>query len=372
MDAETGLPRPDYEGGSLVNLMAELEWRLTGAAVAPRLHDPLASALPEASVYVLLVVDGLGAGQLDHPAASSMRAARAGTLDAPFPTTTTVGLCSLVTGHPPARHGVLGYMILLPDFPWPVNALKWVNPATGRAVFYDTGRLLPFPNLWERLRGAGVECFTVQPAEFADTPLSRALYRGCEFVGARGPGATAAAVRRLCSASGGKRLIMAYENGVDVAAHMFGQRSRQYEGALRTADWLWERLAADLPKGAVLAATADHGHIDYPTDRRHLIPRSLTQGLQVFGDTRALYVKGPSHLIAELGEYLPAAWRPARELEPLWGPGGDRALGVRPDGAFLADPGWVIVPRHMNKKMIGAHGGLSPAERQVPLLVAGN
>ena len=370
MDAGGGLARPDYEGGSLVNLMAELEWRLTGTAVAPRLHAPLASALPEASVYVLLVVDGLGAGQLDHPEASGMRAALAGTLDAPFPTTTTVGLCSLVTGHPPARHGVLGYMILLPDIPGPVNALRWVNPSTGRAVFYDTGSLLPSPNLWERLRGAGVECFTVQPAEFTNTPLSRALYRGCEFAGVRGSGAMAAAVRRLCSAPGRKRLIMVYENGVDVAAHMFGQRDRRYEGALRAADRLWERLAAELPPGAVLAATADHGHIDYPTERRHLIHRSLTEGLQVFGDTRALYVKGPSELILELGADLPASWHPVRELAPLWGP--NEARGVRPDGAFLADPGWVIVPRHMNKKMIGAHGGLSPAERQVPLLIAGN
>lgn len=369
MDADSGLRPPDYEGGSLINLAAELEWRLTGAAVAPRLHEPLASALPEASVYVLLVLDGLGAGQLDHPLAGSMRAAMAGTLDAPFPTTTTVGLCSLVTGHPPARHGVLGYKILLPEFRGPINALKWTNSA-GRAVPYDTRFLLPFPNLWERLRGAGVECFTVQPAEFTGTPLSRALYRGCEFAGATGPGETQALVRRLCSGAGGKRLIMVYMNDVDVAAHMSGQRSRGYEGALRTVCSVWNHLAAGLPGGAVLAATADHGHIDYPVERRHLIPRSLTAGLQVFGDTRALYVKGPAEKIAELGADLPAVWRPVRELEPLWGPSGNETRGVRPDGAFIADPGWVIVPRNMNKKMIGAHGGLSPAERQVPLLVA--
>ena len=39
---------------------------------------------------VLMLFDGLGAHQLEHPIAAGLRSARAATLDAPFPTTTTV------------------------------------------------------------------------------------------------------------------------------------------------------------------------------------------------------------------------------------------------------------------------------------------
>lgn len=370
MAPQTGLPRPDYEGGSLINLVAELEWRLTGEAVAPRLRGPLAEAIPEADTYVLMVADGLGAGQLDHPAAAPLRAAMAGALDAPFPTTTSVSLSCLATGMPPARHGVLGYTILLPGHPRPVNTLKWVD-SYGRTVPFDTGSLLPAPNLWERLGRAGVECFTVQPAEFAGTPLSRALYRGCEFWGVRDGGEAWWTVRRLCTRGRGRRLIMVYFHEADVAAHMFGQRSPEYGRAVRGVGAWWERMADGMPEGTALVATADHGHIDYRTERRHLISRSLVKGLQVFGDTRALYVKGPGELIAALGEGLPAVWHPVEDLIPLWGPSGGQARGVRPDGAFLADPGWVIVPGHMNKNLIGNHGGLHPAELRVPLLTAG-
>jgi len=52
---------PDYAGGSLVNLMAELEYRSTGSARSPRLQPELADNIPQAATYVLCLFDGLGA-----------------------------------------------------------------------------------------------------------------------------------------------------------------------------------------------------------------------------------------------------------------------------------------------------------------------
>ncbi len=40
-----------------------------------------------------------------------------------------------------------------------------------------------------------------------------------------------------------------------------------------------------------------------------------------------------------------------------------------PDGVLLAAEGHVLLHRHSDKRMIGQHGGLSDAERMVPLLV---
>ena len=56
---------PDYSGGSLVNLVAEFEHRLTGTSPSPPLHDYQAALIPEASTYVLFLFDGLGTLQLD-------------------------------------------------------------------------------------------------------------------------------------------------------------------------------------------------------------------------------------------------------------------------------------------------------------------
>ena len=106
---------PDYAGGSLVNLIAELESRLTGSAVSPRLHPRLAEHIPEGQSYVLCLFDGLGAGQLDRPAAEPLRRSMRATIDCPFPATTTVSLSVLATGLPPSQHGLLGYQAWLPD-----------------------------------------------------------------------------------------------------------------------------------------------------------------------------------------------------------------------------------------------------------------
>ena len=68
----TSLRLPDYAGGSLVNLVAELEHRLTGNALHPGLHRDVATLIPDAATYVLVLFDGLGDGQLTHPAAAPL------------------------------------------------------------------------------------------------------------------------------------------------------------------------------------------------------------------------------------------------------------------------------------------------------------
>ena len=172
---------PDYEGGSLPNLMSELENRLTGSAPAPRLNPDLAASIPEASTYVLFLFDGLGTLQLDHPAASPLKGALRGSIDAPFPATTTVSLATIATGLPPSQHGLLGYQSWLPDVDdRVVNTIKWTT-LWGEPIEYDTTAFLPSPNLWERLTQAGVDPITVQPGNFLGSPLSKALYRGCRI-----------------------------------------------------------------------------------------------------------------------------------------------------------------------------------------------
>lgn len=92
------------------------------------------------------------------------------------------------------------------------------------------------------------------------------------------------------------------------------------------------------------------------------------QGRRLFGDGRALYVIGdPGPLLAE----APATWVPRPALDAYWGPGGlaPSLAGRAPDGVLFMDDGWVGLTDVMNPAMVGHHGGLTPAEREVPLLV---
>lgn len=361
---------PDYSGGSLPNLVAELEWRLTGSAPFDRLHAHLSDRIPEATSYVLLMIDGLGDHQLDHPRASSLAAARQGTLDAPFPTTTTVSLATVASGLPPSQHGVIGHFMLLDGHPYPVNVLRWVD-STGRPVPYRR-HTIPSPNLWERLVAAGIEPVTVQPRGYSDSPLTRILYRGCRFEGVDGMVDFVQAVVDLARVP--ERLVFAYFPDVDISAHVGGFGSKSYADALSQIADAWEHISALLPPHVRMVGTADHGLVSIQKAGKHRIRRRHHPDLVLYGDPRSLYVRGPAERIAALAAELPATWCPSRHIESWWGPPGDPAEDAarrgRPDGAFLADAGRVLLPGHMDRRMVGYHGGLDAREVMIPLLVA--
>ncbi len=225
---------PSYTGTGLVNLVAEIENRLSGTALTGGLDDPI----PRTDGYVLVLFDGLGAGQLHHRFAGPLMADHAMTLTAGFPTTTTTSLATLVTGLAPAAHGIIGHILHLPPTAELVNTLKWIGP-DGRPVAHDYQSVLPAPNLWERLARAGIEPITVQPGSFMGSPLSQVLYRGCRFEPAW---STEELARVTADVAGPGRLVMTYYPNVDVAAHVSGQHSEAYRKALSGATRLWESL----------------------------------------------------------------------------------------------------------------------------------
>lgn len=361
---------PSYTGAGLVNLVAELERRLAGTAPLPGLDPDRSAVIPGAATYVLLLIDGLGAHQLSHPAAATLAEHRRSTLQAPFPTTTTVSLATVATGLAPAGHGVIGHLMWLPELGEVVNTLKWV---TLRGVHLDhpTRDFLPAPNLWERVGRAGLEAITVQPANFQATPLTRALYRGCRFEPTHDYHELVAATVALASVPG--RLVFTYLPNVDYAAHVHGLGSAEYAAELARADTVWSRLAATLPAGATLVGTADHGLIDYPESGKHLVRDPEFRSLVFYGDPRAVMVRGDGRLIEKLAAVTGAeVVAPERALE-WWGGGVDRhpELDARaPEAVLLAPRGALILPRGFDRRLVGYHGGLEPAEVEVPLLVA--
>lgn len=358
---------PDYNGTGLVNLVSELEHRLGSPPPADRMSPELAGHIPEAATYILMLFDGLGTDQTDHPAAGGLLEDLQGSLDAPFPTTTTVSLATVATGRPPSQHGLLGYQLWLPEADHVVNTIKWTT-LWGERVQIETDAFLPDHNLWERLRGVGCEPITVQPGHFAGSSLSRALYRGCRYEPVFTVEEVVVATADLAAEPG--RLIFTYVPQVDFAAHVHGQQSPEYAEALRMASAIWENTARRLPAGAVMVGTADHGHLDFSAAQQARLPKALEADRTFYGDSRVMFVKGEE---SPAFAGLPASWIPRQEMAEWWGPGPRHpAFDVRaPDGVLLADDDAILLHSHSDKRLIGHHGGLTDAERRVPLLVAG-
>lgn len=355
---------PSYDGKGLVNLVAEVESRLIGSAPAPTLSPDLASPIPDARTYVLILFDGLGIAQLTHESAAGFRTALSGTLEAGFPTTTSVSLATVATGLTPAQHGVIAHLSWMPEHDRVVNTLKWVDMA-GQPVAHDYSGLLPRPNLWERLRKAGREPITIQPGDFAASPLTRVLYRGARFEAIWDYSDLVDATVQLAAVPG--RLILTYVPNVDVAGHVFGLESEEFAAAMRLAGGIWDQVRDRIPPGAALLGTADHGLLGFGDDDKQLVREASLDGVRVAGDPRGIQLWCDDHLAAA---YQSLTGGTLIDPSTLVGPDPTPTTLARlGQHLLLAAEGKVILPRGFDKRLQAYHGGLDPHEVEIPLLI---
>ena len=361
-------PIPSYEGANLANLAAELEIRLTGRSPTRGLRPDLAGLIPHTRNYVLVIIDGLGDLQLSHPAAETIRRYRRAALTAPFPTTTSVALSSVITAMAPMQHGVIGYTQWMPTLGAVVDMLEWVDFATGQPVDLDPAGFHPTPNLPERLSAAGVRTTIFQPTDLLDTPLSKMACRGAERHGYPSPfdiGPPAP------SRNGHRTLTVVYTVPVDTAAHASGQRSQAYSAALSQTGQVWEHLRSSFPSDTTLIGSADHGHCDIPPEGKIYLDEDLTEGMTWWGDGRVSFFSGPLEPVHRIARRTNAQFVNADQLRRWLGGGPPHpALTELPTAALLAPPGTVIFPQHLPSPYIGHHGGITPQELLIPLLVA--
>lgn len=357
---------PSYDGRGLVNLVAEIEQRLTGTAVSPVLDTKLGRSIPPASTYVLVLFDGLGSHQLNHPRARDIAPRVTGVLDAPFPATTTVSLATVATGVPPSHHGLIAYKMWVPEVDSVINTIHMTTTNGEPVPGLDAHGLLPSPNLWERLAAVGIEPVVVQLGNFASTLLTTALYRGARFEGYWNLDDAVQVTVDVASVN--RRLVFLYVPDVDFAAHVAGQGSEEYDQAMGRANTIWARLTTSLPDDVCLIGTADHGHVDIGATSRYRIEDDELDGGFVSEDGRVVFVHGDGSALADR---CGGVWHPLDDHPLWWGPGPmHRAFGERaPSGIVFLPPATVALTPRSNRHLIGYHGGADRREIEIPLLV---
>ncbi len=109
--------------------------------------------------------------------------------------------------------------------------------------------------------------------------------------------------------------------------------------------------------------------MDVPPERRALLDRADQHDRTLAGDARVVFVHGEG---ASLAGRLPAVWVPRAEMEGWWGPGPRHPEFEQraPEGVLVADPGHAVLHRFSDDRLIGQHGGLTPEELEVPMLIA--
>ncbi|MBD8045029.1 alkaline phosphatase family protein [Arthrobacter sp. Sa2BUA2] len=357
---------------------------LTSAAAAlqvPGYANTL--GLPAARRVCVVMVDGLGRSLLKQRAGhapylrSLMNTGR--TLSAAFPTTTAASLASLGTGLPPGQHGMVGYDVLDPGQDKVVNMLgNWdagVDPKLWQ----------PFPTVLEQA-AEHLPVASVSLPRFADSAMTRAALRGGSFVAGTGIHARVQAAAETLASE--KRMLMYfYFNELDRAGHRHGAQSSEWGGTLEEIDSALKRFSSRLPADTLVLLTGDHGMVDIAEQDRidFSTDPELVDGVRhTGGEPRMVHLYLEPDAPAGALERLRAAWRSAYGAKAwiltraeaieagLFGPVRAEVLPRIGDLLIAArEPIALYDMRRTNPsalQMVGQHGSLTRAEREVPLL----
>lgn len=365
---------PDYGGACITNIVPALA---AGRDAGIPVPDWIPAAVLGARQVVLLVLDGLGWEQLRaRPALAPTLTASEG-IERPItsvaPTTTACALTSVTTGCPPCRHGLLGYRLAVRDEI--LNVLRWTT-GSGRAI--DARRSVPARQFQPcpPFAAAPRPVPVVSKADFGGTGFTAAHLGNSPLHGYKVLSSLPVEVARLLK--DGEPFIYAYYDGIDTVAHGTGLGDL-YDAELRAVDRLVADMVAELPAGAVLVVTADHGQIDVGP-QVELLGREMMEAIDfISGEGRFRWLHARPGSASDL-----AAMAKERYGETTWVMERDRMIeqglfgGPVPD-AFLNRLGDVALIPHTpiafidpadtgENRLESRHGSLTAAEMLVPLV----
>jgi len=381
---------PDYEGAGIVNLLSSL---MTGLGGEPNGYVPLDGLSPaEVGAYrnvVLIVVDGLGYEFLirrDH--GSFLRRHLRGRMTSVFPSTTATAITSFLTGLAPQQHGLTGWHMYFKELGTVLAVLPGV-PRYGGIPLGKCGieveKFFGHGPIFDRIP---LPCHIVSPRRIAHSDFNlahqgkadlRAFDTLDEFFGV---------VAKTIRKDGHRKFIYGYWPELDHIGHENGAGSAEVEQHLAELDAAFTALFESIAgTDTLLIVAADHGQIDseaariielndHPELNECLI-------LPLCGERRAAYcyVKPgeaqrferyvQDNLIAYLDlhrsrDLLASGWFGLGASHP-------RLADRIGDYALILKENYVIkdwLPGERPYRQIGVHGGTTPEEMIVPLIVA--
>jgi hypothetical protein len=356
---------PDYAGACIANIVPTL---LEPGDDAPSWMPSVAF---DADQVVLFAIDGLGWHQLQSRRHIAPRLASmvGGPIDSVCPTTTSTALTSLCTGTPPGQHGVVGYRMATDA--GVLNVLRW-------SVGGNDVRSIEPP---EKVQSMEAFCSQrpaiVTRAEFERSGFTKAHLDGARFRGYRVTSTMVTEVRQALARH--EPFVYAYYDGLDKVGHEYGL-GEYFDAELAAVDHLVGLLIDQLPPGAALLVTADHGQVEVGDRVIRLHPDVLSHCSLQSGEGRFRWLHArPGHaadlLAAAREHHGDTGWVVSRDetIDGGWfGPQvgdvarsrlGDVALVARDDVAYY-DP-----DDTGPYSLVGRHGSMTPAEVKVPLLV---
>lgn len=408
LPAETGLLFPNYDGYCLSNLPAAVcSWLgappLGSAGLA---GEYTANFHGDYEKVVFFLIDGMGLGFLERCLGNGDLAGRAPiwnqlagngdvfALTSTSPSTTSSALTSLWTGVTPAEHGVIGYEMWLKEFGLVVNmvnhtpsAFPWDSGGLHRAGFHPE-RFLPVSTLGGHLALHGISTRIFQHHTLTHSGLSSMLMEGVEIYPFLTLSDLWASLGDLLETwQQGPLYTYIYWSDFDLLQHRFSSTSRRTEYEFIQFSRQLQDFIGGLPsqsrKKTLFVFAADHGQIPTPPSAKRELANhpvfNQSLALQPTCENRLAFLYLRQGMESRIRNYIDSTWGDdyfllssqeavrsglfgSVNLHPSLPDRVGDLVSIARDGAY-----WWWSNRA--NRQVSRHGGLSPEEMLVPLLL---
>ena len=358
-----------------------------------RVSDPVAdrfrSLIGDPEHLVFVIADGFGMNFVDNLDQNSFsRSNLALESRAVFPTSTGPNLFTYGRALWPGQHGSIGWYVHLPELGERVTLFPWTRTRDGKSLS-DLGisgeQVYPGTPEVRRFERDSVNFI---PSLFSGSVATRALHGAETIVGYEGLDSAVDLVVERVTAASAPTYSHIFWPEVDRAAHEFGT---DHPNTLREVEYLDSelgRLSRSLPESARIVLTADHGHLNFGDGQKFIVERTDPLRLMLIdepsGDERSLFfhvIEGRDNSFAtefeqRFGDHF-VLFATGDLLETkLLGPDGISDFTTPRLGSFTAiarnDAGMKFLAHESDSEitLVSQHGGLSPEEMLVPVIIA--
>jgi predicted AlkP superfamily pyrophosphatase or phosphodiesterase len=404
----SNLTRPLYDSYCFANIPASITYLLTGEGQSALPADVFAGLPTRFDRVILFFVDAFGWRFFERyadkyaPLKTFARHGIISKLTSQFPSTTAAHVTCIHTCLNVGQSGVYEWNYYEPLVDEMITPLIFSFAGdktrdTLKRANIPPEAYLPAPTFYQQLQARGIASFVFQSAAFTPSTPSDVYYRGATVYPYKNLDDGLTQLSGLLE-SHTKGYFFLYYNLIDTACHTYGPNSREFEQAIDTfyitLDTHFSTLLRGKKGNTLFMMTADHGQIEVNASKTCYLNRHIP-GIAAYLQTNRrgkllvpagsardmfLYVK-PERLdeaIALLQHHLNGIARVYRVQEFI-----DQGYfgTAQPSREFMARVGNVLVlPEpyetvwwHEYGKFAmnfaGHHGGLTPAEMEIPLFV---
>ena len=380
---------PDYNGGSIVNLMSSIILARGGQdSVYPPMTQLDLSRLSAARSLVLIVIDGLGYDYVMRSfGGSTLRQYIKGRITSVFPSTTASAITTFLTGTAPQQHGLVGWFTYFKEIDTVATVLPFQarhdrGSLTNKGI--DAARLFGHVPVFDKINALS---YVVTPERIAYSPFNVSHCGAATIRPYHSLKDFFKTVHSITRENQHPKYVYAYWPELDSIAHEQGIQSKAVSAHLAALDAAFKQFLIDMKgSGSTLIVTADHGIIDSGPrwcieldDHPDLV---ATLSLPLCGERRAAYCyvyaekrqAFEQYVRTELADCV-SLFRGEELIEKGYFGFGEphpHLLDRIGDYTLIMKANYTIkdwLPGERRHVHIGTHGGLSNEEMHVPLIV---